>query len=319
MSAEHLPHLFRKFPRLDGPDREEESWGSGLGLAICRGIVEAHGGRIRAESDGAGRGTRITFTLPIAEETEMAAPAEPVPTSRGQRKRGGKGPRILVVDDDPDTLRRVRDTLSRAGYLPIATGDPGEVPGLLEEHRPHLGLLDLVLPGVDGIELMQELFQKARVPVIFLSAYVQEEGIARALDAGASDYVLKPFSPTELTARIRAALRRKATPGRDEPTEPCVIGELTVDYARRRVTVAGKRVPLTDTEYRLLVELAIDPGTPVTYEDLLQRVWGPESGSDRRTLRSTVKGIRRKLGDEARNPTYIFNESRVGYRLGMAE
>ena len=143
--------------------------------------------------------------------------------------------------------------------------------------------------------------------------------MARALDAGASDYVVKPFSPTELTARVRAALRRPTESGRDEPTEPCVIGELTVDYARRRVTVAGERVPLTDTEHRLLVELSIDPGMPVTYEDLLQRVWGRESSSDRRTLRSTVKGIRKKLGDEARNPAYIFNESRVGYRLGTAE
>ena len=315
--AAQLPHLFRKFPRLESPGREEGNWGAGLGLAICRGIVEAHGGRIRAESDGAGRGTRITFTLPIAEETGMVA-AESVSTSRRRRKRG-KEPRILVVDDDPETLRKVRDALSKAGYRSIATGDPEEVPGLMEEHRPHLVLLDLVLPGVDGIELMQECLEKARVPVIFLSAYGQEEVIARAFDAGASDYVVKPFSPTELTARIRAVLRRKAAPGRAEPADPCVIGELTVDYPRRRVMLAGKRVPLTDTEYRLLVELAIDPGTPVTYEDLLHRVWGLESSSDRRTLRSTVKSIRRKLGDEARNPTYLFNESKVGYRLGTAE
>ena len=317
--AEQLPHLFRKFPRLEGADREEGNWGAGLGLAICRGIVEGHGGRIWAESDGAGRGTRITFTLPIAEVTGSLDSAEPVPTSGRQRKRAGKETRILVVDDDPETLRKVRDALSRAGYLSIATGDPEEVSRLLEEHRPHLVLLDLVLPGVDGIELMQELFEKTRVPVIFLSAYGQEEVIARAFDEGASDYVVKPFSPTELTARIRAALRRQAAPGQDEPTEPCVLGELTVDYPRRRVTLAGRRVPLTDTEYRLLVELSIDPGTPVTYDDLLHRVWGLEPSSDRRTLRSTVKSIRRKLGDEARNPTYIFNESRVGYRLGMAE
>lgn len=275
------------------------------------GIVEAHGGRIRAESDGGGRGTRITFTFPVAEETGMAASAGSVPTSRRQRKHGGKGPRILGVDDDPETLRKVRDALSKAGYLSIATGDPEEVSGLMEEHRPHLVLLDLVLPGVDGIDLMLELFEKARVPVIFLSAYGQEDAIARAFDAGASDYVVKPFSPTELTARIRAALRR-----RDEPGAPCVFGDMTIDYARRRVTVAGRRVPLTDTEYRLLVELSIEPGTPVTYDELLRRVWDLEYSSDRRTLRSTVKSIRRKLGDEARNPTYVFNESKVGYRLG---
>ena len=314
---EQLPHLFRKFPRLDEPHGEEGNGGSGLGLAICRGLVEAHGGRIRAESDGVGRGTRITFTLPIAEQTGTAAAAESVPTSRRGRKRGGKGTRILVVDDDPETLRKVRDTLSKAGYLSFATGDPEEVSLLLEQHRPHLVLLDLVLPGVDGIDLMQEVLEEARVPVIFLSAYGQEDVIARAFDSGAADYMVKPFSPTELTARIGAALRRRASPVRDEPTEPCVLGELAIDYTRRRVTLAGKRVPLTDTEYRLLVELSTDPGTPVTYDELLYRVWGLGGSSDRRVLRSTVKRIRRKLGDEARNPTYLFNESRVGYRLGM--
>ena len=313
--AEQLPHLFRKFPRLEAPDREEGNEGSGLGLAICRGLVEAHGGRIRAESDGEGRGTRITFTLPIAEETGLAA----VPASRRRRRRWGKETRILVVDDDPETLRKVREALSKAGYLSIVTGDPEQVSSLMEEHRPHLVLLDLVLPGADGIELMQELSATARVPVIFLSAHDRDEAIARAFDAGAADYVVKPFSPTELTARIRAALRRRAGPGRDQPTEPSVVGELTVDYARRRATLAGQRVPLTATEYRLLVELAIDLGTPVTYEDLLQQVWGLPPSADRGTLRSTVKSIRRKLGDETRNPTYIFNESKVGYRLGGAE
>ena len=313
--AEQLPHLFRKFPRLEAPDREEGNEGSGLGLAICRGLVEAHGGRIRAASDGEGRGTRITFTLPIAEETGLAA----VPASRRRRRRWGKETRILVVDDDPQSLRKVREALSKAGYLSIVTGDPEQVSSLMEEHRPHLVLLDLVLPGADGIELMQELSATARVPVIFLSAHDQDEAIARAFDAGAADYVVKPFSPTELTARIRAALRRRAGPGRDQPTEPSVVGELTVDYARRRATLAGRRVPLTATEYRLLVELAIDLGTPVTYEDLLQQVWGLPPSADRGTLRSTVKSIRRKLGDETRNPTYIFNESKVGYRLGGAE
>ena len=313
--AEQLPHLFRKFPRLEAPDREEGDEGAGLGLAICRGLVEAHGGRIRAASDGEGRGTRITFTLPIAEETGLAA----VPASRRRKRRRGKETRILVVDDDLETVRKVREALSKAGYLSIVTGDPGQVSSLMEEHPPHLALLDLVLPGADGIELMQELFQKTRVPVIFLSAHDQDEAIARAFDAGASDYVVKPFSPTELTARIRAALRRGAAPGRDHPTEPSVFGELTVDYARRRATLAGRRVPLTDTEYRLLVELAIDLGTPVAYQDLLQQVWGLPPSADRRTLRSTVKSIRRKLGDEARNPTYIFNESKVGYRLGGTE
>ena len=318
VSAEQLPHLFRKFPRLDGEDGEGKG-GKGLGLAICKGIVESHGGRIRAESDGESRGTRITFTLPTVEEAAMAASAASEPGFARPQQSGKKPAPILVVDDDPQTLLSVRGALSKAGYGTIATGDPAEVPRLLKEHRPNLVLLDLVLPEVDGIELMREIFEMAAVPVLFLSAYGQDEVIARAFDAGAADYVVKPFSPTELTARIRAILRRGAAPFRAEPSEPCVLGDLTIDYVDRRVTVGGRRVRLTDTEYRLLVELSVHLGKVVTYEELLERVWGGKTLGDLRPLRSTVKSIRRKLGDGAKTPAYLFNESRVGYRLGSVE
>ena len=317
--AGQLPHLFRKFPRRGGEEEAPDSGGQGLGLAICKGIVEAHGGRIRAESGDGGLGTRITFTLPTVEEAGPAPPAGPEPAPARRRQKTGSGPRILAVDDDPETLGRVRKVLSQAGYAATVTGDPGQVPRLMEEHRPHLVLLDLALPGVDGIDLMQDLLKKYDVPVLFLSVYGQDEVIARAFDRGADDYVLKPFSPTELTARIRAALRRRTAPGRDEPAEPCVLGDLTLDYPTRRVTLAGKPVPLTDIEYRLLVELSIHPGTAVTYDVLLNRVWGLEPGADLRPLRSVVRSIRRKLGDSAKKPTWLFNDSRVGYRLGRVE
>ena len=209
VSAERLPHLFRKFPRLEEPDRVAGEEGRGLGLAICKGIVEAHGGRIWAESDGVGKGSRFTFTLPMAAEGGDAPASGPARIGRrGPTKR--EGTRILVVDDDPQTLRTAREALQKAGYAPIVTADPKEVADLMEKHRPHLALLDLVLPGVDGIELMQELTERADVPVIFLSAYGQEDVIARAFDAGAADYMVKPFSSTELAARIRAALRKQA-------------------------------------------------------------------------------------------------------------
>ena len=207
--AERLPHLFRKFSRLDGEERGREIAGSGLGLAICKGIVEAHGGRIRAESDGLGLGSRFTFTVPAVEEAVILPP----PRSRRRRPKTRERPRILCVDDDPQTLRYVRDALTKADYTPVVTGDPEEVPRLMAEEAPRLVLLDMMLPGSDGMELMKDIREVSDVPVIFLSVNGQEEVVARAFDMGAADYVVKPFSPTELAARIRAALRKRAAPG----------------------------------------------------------------------------------------------------------
>ena len=153
------------------------------------------------------------------------------------------------------------------------------------------------------------------MPVIVLSAYGQDEVVARAFDLGAADYVVKPFSPTELAARIRAALRRRAAPELAQPSEPYVRGDLTVDYAQRRVTVAGRTVALSGIEYRMLVELSANAGRPLTHEHLLQRVWGPDKGEDSAPVRNIVRRLRRKLGDAAGNPAYIFAEPSVGYRM----
>ena len=313
VTAERLPHLFRKFSRLGGEERGRETGGSGLGLAICKGIVEAHGGRIRAESDGLGLGSRFAFTLPAVDEPARRAPKRP------RRRRERERTRILCVDDDPQTLRYVRDALTRAGYAPIVTGDPEEVSRLMREEAPQLVLLDLVLPGSDGIELMQQVREIADVPVIFLSAYGQDEVIARAFDLGAADYVVKPFSPTELAARIRAALRKRAAPELAEPSQPYVRGDLTIDYRQRRVTLAGRAVALTIIEYRMLVELSANAGRPLTHEHLLQRVWGPDKGQDSAPVRNIVRRLRHKLGDDPGHPGYIFAEPSVGYRMEQGE
>ena len=300
---DQLPHLFRKSARVGG-DRGIR--GSGLGLAICKGLVEAHGGRIRAESGGTGLGTRFTFTIPVVEDaaTGLARSSSRPPREEGERTR------ILVVDDDPQTLRYVRDALTDAGYSPLVTGDPQEVSGLIKSKKPRLVLLDLILPGVDSIELMERVPALADLPVIFISGYGRDETIARALEAGASDYIVKPFSPTELTARVRAALRR-----RDEPPEPFRLRELAIHYEERRVTAAGRPVQLTTTEYKLLRVLSVNAGRVMTYDSLLRQVWGREESGDIRPVRSFVKMLRRKLGDDAANPAYIFNERRVGYRV----
>ena len=309
--AERLPHLFRKFSRLDGEERGREIAGSGLGLAICKGIVEAHGGRIRAESDGLGLGSRFTFTVPAVEETVTL----PSPPSRRRRSKTREWPRILCVDDDPQTLRYVRDALTKAGYAPVVTGDSEEVSRLMAEETPRLVLLDMMLPGSDGMELMKDIREVSDVPVIFLSVNGQEEVVARAFDMGAADYVVKPFSPTELAARIRAALRKRAAPELAQPSVPYVRGDLAVDYPHRRVTVAGNPVELTDIEYRMLVELSVNAGRALTHEHLLQRVWGPDKGEDSGPVRNIVKRLRRKLGEDASHPDFIFAVPRVGYRM----
>ena len=306
---ERLAQLFRKYSGAAVGERGAGTGGSGLGLAICKGLVEAHGGRIRAESGGPGLGARFTFTLPVAEEAGAGAPS-PAP-DRPAPRQGREPDRILVVDDDPQTLRHVRDTLAEAGYSALVTGDHGKLGHIIRTEKPALVLLDLMLPGTDGIELMQKVPELADLPVIFISGYGRDETIARALDAGADDYIVKPFSPTELTARIRAVLRRRADP------EPFVLGALAIDHARRRVTVAGRALELTATEYELLRALSRGAGRVLTHETLLRQVWAGRPNSNPKIVRAYVKRLRSKLGDDAVNPAWIFNERGVGYRMAL--
>ena len=319
ISPDRLPHLFSKFSRMDDDDSRHIE-GYGLGLAICRGIVEAHGGRIWAESCGEGLGTRFTFTIPTVDEQAGNAEVHFAPVSADRGDALTQSERILAIDDDPQVLRYVRNTLVEAGYMPILTGDPDEMDRLVEIHKPDLVLLNLVLPGTDGFELMKRIPDVAKVPVIVLSGRGTGQDIARAFEIGAADYVVKPFSPTELVARIRAALRKRAMYEQTRVLAPYQVGDLTIDYMERSVSVEGSPAQLTPTEYKLLFELSTNAGSVLTHDQLLERVWSEDGPRDHRLrlLRSFVKSLRRKLGDDARNPSYIFTEPGVGYRLAHA-
>ena len=308
MAPERLPHLFRK--HMGGRDAERGLGSSGLGLVICKGLVEAHGGRIWAKSPGEGQGMRFTFTIPVAESD--AGTRSKIPASRSPSSAGGREPtRILAVDDDPHVLRYLRDALSAAGYDPIVTGEHQELSRIIRAEKPELILLDLMLPGTDGIELMERVPELTGLPVIFISGYGRGETVAKALEIGAADYIVKPFSATELTARIHAALRRRTEP---EPGKPYVRKELTIHYQDRRVTVDDREVRLTTIEYELLRVLSVNAGNVLTYDELLRQVWRLSHANAER-VRTIVKTLRRKLGDSVAKPTYILNERGVGYRM----
>ena len=155
----------------------------------------------------------------------------------------------------------------------------------------------------------------SEVPIIFLSANDQEENIVKALAMGADDYMIKPFSSTELLARVASSLRKRRGAGATAPLQPFNMGDLDIDYADRSVTVSGRPVGLSATEYKLLFELSTNAGRVLTRDQILRRVWGLEYSGERDLLRAAVKNLRRKLGDDANDPRFIFTEPRVGYRM----
>ena len=304
---DQLAHLFRKHAGVAGGGRKRGMEAQGLGLTICQGLVDAHGGRIWAERGPEGRGARFTFTLPVATGTGGGANAG----SADQASKSREGTRILVVDDDPETLRHVRGALAAAGYEPLVTGDPRELPNLIRTKKPRLVVLDLMLPETDGIELLERLPELAHLPVIFISGYKRDETIVRAFELGAVDYIVKPFSHSELTARIQAALRRHSEP------EAFLLGDLSIHYAQRRVTLAGRPVRLTATEYELLRVLSAHAGRVLTHDSLLHEAWSGRGTEDWRTVRAYVTKLRRKLGDDPANPRYIQTERGIGYRMPL--
>ena len=221
--------------------------------------------------------------------------------------------RILVCDDEVQILRALKVVLREAGFEPVAVATASEALDAAAVRPPDAAILDLVLPDGDGVGVCAQLREWSTMPIIVLSAVGDEEEKVRALEAGADDYVVKPFGPRELVARLQAALRR-AGAAADEPA--IVAGELEIDLAARLVRLAGREIHLTPIEYDLLRVLARHRGRLITHRQLLVEVWGPESADDTQTLRTHVANLRRKIEPrDDRGFRYVRTEPGVGYRF----
>jgi two-component system, OmpR family, KDP operon response regulator KdpE len=220
--------------------------------------------------------------------------------------------RVLVVDDEPQIRRAMRTSLEAHGYEVRTVGTGEEAVVAAAEDDPELVLLDLGLPDLDGTDVIRRVRSFSEVPIIVLSVRDRQADKVAALDAGADDYVTKPFGVEEVLARLRAALRRSQA---GEPSPPILrFGELEVDLGRRLVTVGSSPVHLTKTEYALLEAFVTNPGKLLTHQWLLRKVWGPGYTQESHYLRVYVRSLRRKLGDEASAPRLILTEPGVGYR-----
>jgi two-component system KDP operon response regulator KdpE len=219
---------------------------------------------------------------------------------------------VLLVDDDPQLLRALRITLVARGYQVIAVADGTTALAAASRTPPDLVILDLGLPDLDGVAVIEGLRGWCTAPIIVLSARGVEAAKVHALDAGADDYVTKPFGMDELQARMRAALRR-ATPGTDAAT----VGTdaFTIDLAAKRVTTPAGEVRLTPTEWHLLEVLAREPDRLITQRQLLQRVWGPAYQNETNYLRVHLANLRRKLEPDPSRPRYLITEPGIGYRF----
>jgi two-component system, OmpR family, KDP operon response regulator KdpE len=222
------------------------------------------------------------------------------------------GPRVLVVDDEPEVLRTLRLVLAGNGYE-VITAESGEDALAELAHRlPDVIVLDLMLPGIGGLEVLRQVRERSTVPVIVLSARGEELTKVQALDEGADDYIAKPFGAKELLARVRVALRHAA----GALNAPAVqFGDLRVDFERRTVSRAGQEVALTPKENAVLMYLVANAGRVLTHRAILREVWGPEYTSEMQYLRNVIASLRRKLERDPSNPEYLVTEPGTGYRF----
>ena len=227
-------------------------------------------------------------------------------------------PSILVAEDDPEMLRTVRRALELAGHRVLAAQDGETALELASNEALALLMLDIGLPRLDGLTVCRRVRAFSDVHIIMVTARGQEEDIVRGLDAGADDYLPKPFGIDQLLARVRAVMRR-TRPTAEKPHAAYTNGELAVDFAWRRATVGGQEIRLSPTEYRLLATLATYPGLVLTKHQLLEYVWGSESAHDRHLLQVNMTRLRRKIEPDPEHPRYIITTPGVGYGVPRSE
>jgi two-component system KDP operon response regulator KdpE len=228
-------------------------------------------------------------------------------------------PNILVVDDEPQIARVLKTTLASHGYSIRTAHDGDEAVGLMKDWSPDLVITDLRMPNMDGLALCRHVRAKSAVPIIVLSVRGEERTKVEALDAGADDYVTKPFSVNELLARVRAALRRAAAAKKPESGEPIAVGDFRIDLDAHTVSVGQREVKLTPKEFDLLAYLARHPGKVITHRALLAAVWGAGSTEQPEYLRVFVGHLRKKLEPDEKVPRYIVTEPWVGYRFNPGD
>ena len=226
--------------------------------------------------------------------------------------------KLLIIEDDPGIRRFLRVSLSSNGYDVIETDSGAKALEVISSHCPDLILLDLGLPDMDGNAIIESVRKWTKTPIVVISARNMEEDKAQALDLGADDYLTKPFGSIELLARIRTALRHTRTTAEDDGlalSGVYRVGDLTIDYARHRVVRGDEDVKLTPNEFRIVALLGKHAGRVITYKAMLRELWGPLASSDNKILRVHMASIRRKIEPNPNEPTYIFTETGVGYRM----
>ncbi|MFH1086652.1 MAG: response regulator transcription factor [Chloroflexota bacterium] len=223
-------------------------------------------------------------------------------------------PRILVVDDEPQIVRVLQGYLEKAGFAVLTAYDGRDALRIARQEHPDLLILDLMLPGLDGADVCRALRRESDLPILMLTARVDETDRVVGLELGADDYVVKPFSPREVVARVRAILRRTQA-GAPRPSESLAVGDLSLDAIRHTVTLRNAPIELTPSEFAVLQALMAAPGRVFTREQLLEAAQGVAYEGYERTVDTHVKNLRRKIEDDARQPTYILTVHGLGYKL----